>query len=191
MLPLAARELCRLFPSLWPTPKAAERWGAKNPPEAYKDIIRVWEVFVDYKPKQRRRWSRALVRHGADPQMALAVVLDVPAEDIQVRDPAGSHPGIKAIATSTWVPNSPSTPSSPPAAKRPCCRKESARRPQKACRVSHRGMRCRRAERNPQRAGNALSRPPPCIQPEEDQSSPRAHEADAQSLTSLAHAVQG
>jgi len=30
-LPLAAGELCRLFPSLWATEKAAERWLAKNP----------------------------------------------------------------------------------------------------------------------------------------------------------------
>ena len=30
-LPLAAAELCRLFPSQWPTPKSAERWRAKTP----------------------------------------------------------------------------------------------------------------------------------------------------------------
>jgi hypothetical protein len=33
-------------------------------------------------------WSRALVRHGADPGLALAEVLGVSAEDIRVRDPA-------------------------------------------------------------------------------------------------------
>jgi hypothetical protein len=41
---------------------------------------------VDYKPKRRRRWSKALVRHGADPRAALAEVLGVSAEDIRVRD---------------------------------------------------------------------------------------------------------
>jgi hypothetical protein len=38
-LPLAAKEMSRLFPHLWETKKAAERWTAKNPPEAYRDII--------------------------------------------------------------------------------------------------------------------------------------------------------
>jgi hypothetical protein len=30
-LPLAAKELARLFPNVWKTEKAAERWLAKNP----------------------------------------------------------------------------------------------------------------------------------------------------------------
>jgi hypothetical protein len=30
-LPLAPKELTRLFPALWDTTKAAERWLAKNP----------------------------------------------------------------------------------------------------------------------------------------------------------------
>jgi adenylate cyclase len=33
-LPLAPKQLTRLFPELWDTQKAAERWLAKNPPEA-------------------------------------------------------------------------------------------------------------------------------------------------------------
>ena len=37
-LPLAAREMCRLFPRLWVTRKAAERWIAKNPQKAYIEI---------------------------------------------------------------------------------------------------------------------------------------------------------
>jgi hypothetical protein len=49
-------------------------------------IIRVWGVFVDYKPKRQRRWSRALVRHRADARAAIAAVLGVPAEQIGVRD---------------------------------------------------------------------------------------------------------
>jgi hypothetical protein len=33
-----------------------------------------------------RRWSRALVRHGVDPRVALARVLEVGAGNIRVRD---------------------------------------------------------------------------------------------------------
>src|SRR6266404_7647108 len=51
-LPLAPKELSRLFPALRQTAKAAERWTAKNPPEAIRDIIRVWGVLNSY----RRGW---------------------------------------------------------------------------------------------------------------------------------------
>ena len=88
-LPLAAKELTRLFPNLWETAKAAERWTAKNPPEAYTDTIRVWGVLNTYRPPGQTRWSRALVRHGADARVALAKVLGVPTEDIRVRESAG------------------------------------------------------------------------------------------------------
>jgi hypothetical protein len=44
----------------------------------------------------RTSWSKALVRHGADPGAALAGVLAVPAEDIQVREGAGLDPAAKA-----------------------------------------------------------------------------------------------
>jgi hypothetical protein len=44
---------------------------------------------VEYKPKRQRRWSKALVRHGADARSALAAVLGVPAADIGVRDNTG------------------------------------------------------------------------------------------------------
>jgi hypothetical protein len=84
-LPLAAKELARLFPDLWATKKAAERWTAKNPPEPYRDIIRVWGVITDYRRSGHGRWSKALVRHGADPREALAEVLGVRAGDIRVR----------------------------------------------------------------------------------------------------------
>ena len=85
-LPLAAKELSRLFPTLWATKKAAERWVAKNPPKAYRDIIRVWGVLNTYRPPGQTSWSTAVVRHGADPQSALAEVLGVPAGDIRLRD---------------------------------------------------------------------------------------------------------
>ena len=54
-LPLAPKELTRLFAALWTTRKAAERWIAKNPPEAIKDIIRVWGVLNTYRPRSQRR----------------------------------------------------------------------------------------------------------------------------------------
>jgi hypothetical protein len=41
------------------------------------------------KPKRQRCWSKALVRHGADARAAIAAVLEVPAEQIGVRDNAG------------------------------------------------------------------------------------------------------
>jgi hypothetical protein len=84
----AARALAQLLPKLWGSKKAAERWLAKNPPEAYRDIIRVWGVLKTYRPPGQTRWSKALARHGADPRMALARVLGVAAEDIRVRDRA-------------------------------------------------------------------------------------------------------
>jgi hypothetical protein len=114
-LPLAAKEMCRLFPSLWGTERAAERWLAKNPLEPYRDIIRVWGVFADYKPKRRRRWSRALVRHGADPRMALAAVLKVAAEDIQVRETAGPEPPSKANTAPSPRPTKNPSPNTEPA----------------------------------------------------------------------------
>ena len=62
-LPLAPKEMCRLFPSLWATAKAA---GYRSPGQT--------------------SWSKALIRHEADPQTALAAVLGVAAEAIQVGD---------------------------------------------------------------------------------------------------------
>jgi hypothetical protein len=86
-LPLAAKELTRLFPELWSTRTAAEDWASKNPLAPWISIIRVWGVIVAYRRKGRRgRWSKALVRHGADAAVALAAVLGVPAKDIRVRD---------------------------------------------------------------------------------------------------------
>jgi len=80
-LPLAPRELSRLFPALWQTAKAAERWTAKNPPEAIRDIIRVWGVLNTYRPQGQTSWSRALVRQGADAREVIAHVLGLPAEE--------------------------------------------------------------------------------------------------------------
>jgi hypothetical protein len=86
-LPLTAKGLSRLFPNLWGSGKAAERWAAKNPLKAYRDIIRVWGVIRDYRRSGGHgRWSKALVRHGADPSAALAEVLGVAAANIRLRE---------------------------------------------------------------------------------------------------------
>ena len=95
-LPLAAGKLSDLFPELWGTESAAEAWLRKNRLNPSISIIRLWAVFVDYKPKRQRRWSRALVRHGADPRIALARVLGIAPEDIQFRETAGPEPPFNA-----------------------------------------------------------------------------------------------
>src|SRR6266851_1643571 len=43
-LPLAPTELTRLFPELWGTEKAAERWLSKNPLDPLISTIRLWGV---------------------------------------------------------------------------------------------------------------------------------------------------
>jgi hypothetical protein len=86
-LPLAPEKLSELFPELWGTAKAAERWLGNNPLNPSTSIIRLWGVIHFYRPTGRRgKWSKALVRHGADPGEALAGVLGAPAEDIRIRD---------------------------------------------------------------------------------------------------------
>jgi hypothetical protein len=96
-LPLAAAELARLFPGLWETEKAAERWLGNNPLNPVVSIVRLEGVIHLYLPSGRRGpWSKALVRQGADPRMALAAVLGLAAEDIQVREAAGSERPAKA-----------------------------------------------------------------------------------------------
>jgi len=83
-LPLAPKDLTRLFPHLWP-PSAGLR--TRTPRGSYYCyIIRVWRVLNDYRPKGQTSWSKALVRHGAEARAAIAAVLGVPAEDIGVRD---------------------------------------------------------------------------------------------------------
>ena len=62
---------------------------------------------MDYKPKRRRRWSRALVGHGADPRMALATALEIAAKDIQVREGAGSEPPVTASTVPSPRPSDP------------------------------------------------------------------------------------
>ena len=62
---------------------------------------------MDYKPKRRRWWSKALVRHGADPQKALAAVLRVAAQDIQIREGAGPKRQATANTAPSPHPNNP------------------------------------------------------------------------------------
>jgi hypothetical protein len=94
-LPLVPKEMNRLFPEAWITPKAAERWKdrtehSKNPLHPSIFTIRDWGVLVEYRPKQQKRWSKAIVRHGADARLALAAVLGLPAEDILVKGTGGA-----------------------------------------------------------------------------------------------------
>jgi hypothetical protein len=79
-------ELTRLFPDLWSTRKAAEDWARKNPLERIVFIIRLWGVLNTYRPPGQTSWSRALVRHGADPQIAISVVLGLPTGDVRLRE---------------------------------------------------------------------------------------------------------
>jgi hypothetical protein len=76
------------MPELWGSERAADHWTAKKPPKAYRDIIRVWGL-LGHRPPGQTSWSKALVRHGANPRVALAGVLGAGAEDIRVRDRPG------------------------------------------------------------------------------------------------------
>jgi hypothetical protein len=51
---------------------------------------------------------KALVRHGADPRVALSAVLELPDEEIQVKEGAGSEPPIMASTAPTTGSDSPS-----------------------------------------------------------------------------------
>jgi hypothetical protein len=62
------------------------RQARKNPPEAHRDMIRV-QGLLAHRPPGQTSWSKALARHGADPGVALAGVLGVPAEDIRGEGP--------------------------------------------------------------------------------------------------------
>ena len=59
--PLAALAAVRLDGA---TPRT--RQARKNPPEPYRDMIRVWGLLT-HRPPGQTSWSRALVRRGTDP----------------------------------------------------------------------------------------------------------------------------
>ena len=63
-----------MFPDLWRTRKAAEDWARKNPLTSLISIIRLWGVLNTYRPPGQTSWSKALVRRGVDPRVALAAV---------------------------------------------------------------------------------------------------------------------
>jgi hypothetical protein len=115
-LPLAPGKLSELLPELWGTESAAEAWLRKNRLTPSISIIRLWAVFVEYKPKRQRRWSKALVRHGADPRIALAAVLGAAAEDIHIREAARSDPLVNANTAPSPRPTSNPSPSTHPSA---------------------------------------------------------------------------
>jgi hypothetical protein len=113
---LAPGKLSELLPELWSTESAADGWLRKNRLNPFVSLIRLWAVFMDYKPKRQRRWSKALVRHGADLRSALAAVLGVAAEDIHVREAAGPEPLSNANTAPTRRPTSNPIPNTEPAA---------------------------------------------------------------------------
>jgi hypothetical protein len=88
-LPLAAKALNAIFPELWDTPKAAQRWLDKSPLERSEGIIRDWGV-LEYLPAGQKRWSNALIRDGvADGAAALGRVLGISPELLRVRSGEG------------------------------------------------------------------------------------------------------
>src|SRR5262249_7345153 len=82
----------------------------KTPLEPHRDIIRVWGLLNDYRPPGQTSWSRAVVRHQIDPRTALAAVLGVTAEDLQVREGADAEPDTPAKASTVPSPR-PNNPS--------------------------------------------------------------------------------
>jgi hypothetical protein len=92
-LPFVPSELHRLFPKLWETEKAAERWLGNNPLTPQVSIIRLWGVITAYRRTGRAgRWSKALVRHGVDPRMALGAVLGIAGGGVQLKEGIRSEP---------------------------------------------------------------------------------------------------
>jgi hypothetical protein len=116
-LPLAPEKLSELFPELWGTEKAAERWLGNNRLDPGISIIRLWGVIHFYRPRGRRgKWSKALVRHGADPGEALAGVLGVSPDDVQVREGSVSEPLVTANTVPSPRPTKNPNPNTDPAA---------------------------------------------------------------------------
>src|SRR5262249_49386623 len=85
-LPLAGKGLTPPFPEVWGAKKGAEDLGGEKPAKPIISIFRRLGVLNIYRRPGQTSWSKALVRHGADPRAALANVLGVPAGDIRLRD---------------------------------------------------------------------------------------------------------
>jgi hypothetical protein len=89
-LPLAAKALNATFPELWDTPKAAQRWLDKSPLARSEDVVRDWGVF-EYLPAGQKRWSKALIRHGAgDAAVALGRVLEISPGSLRFKEDAAA-----------------------------------------------------------------------------------------------------
>jgi hypothetical protein len=84
-LPLAPKELHRLFPELWGTDKAAEDWGRKNPLNSCISIIRVWGSLTlsSSRPDELVKGPGAA---WGEPEGGARGVLGLRAEYIQVRE---------------------------------------------------------------------------------------------------------
>jgi hypothetical protein len=90
-LPLAPRELHRLFPGLWETEKAAKRWSEKKPPEATDSYIRLWGLLTEYRPEGQKSWSKSLIRHGVkDRALALGRVLEISPSSLRFKEDAAT-----------------------------------------------------------------------------------------------------
>jgi hypothetical protein len=90
-LPLAPRELHRLFPGLWETEKAAKRWSEKKPPEATDSYIRLWGLLTEYRPVGQKSWSKSLIRHGVeDRALALGRVLEISPGSLRFKEDAAA-----------------------------------------------------------------------------------------------------
>ena len=90
-LPLAPRELNRLFPDLWDTAKAAKRWSEKKPHEATSNIIRLWGLLTEYRPEGQKSWSKSLIRHGVkDRALALGRVLEISPSSLRFKEDAAA-----------------------------------------------------------------------------------------------------
>jgi hypothetical protein len=90
-LPLAPRELNRLFSNLWPTLKAAKRWSEKKPLAANMDTIRLWGLLTEYRPEGQKSWSKSLIRHGVkDRALALGRVLEISPSSLRFKENAAA-----------------------------------------------------------------------------------------------------
>jgi hypothetical protein len=113
-LPLAPAELSRLLPELWGTEKAAEAWLGNNPLIPGISIIRLWGGYCRLPAAGRRgRWSKALIRVGADARAVLAEVLGVAAGDLVLREGAGSEALVSWRTPTASPPRASSPPRSP------------------------------------------------------------------------------
>jgi hypothetical protein len=97
-IPLCPSVLVHKF-GLWRTKEAAKQWLKRAFPAADKECqnankisIRDLTLLKRYRPRGQKPWSRALILHGADPLSAIAHVLGVPPDILELRpNPASAE----------------------------------------------------------------------------------------------------